>query len=215
MKLPSASRGNKLAICIPCRDQVHSLFTYNLTQLLFYCNSIKLPVNIFMQTGSLISRQRQNLAMAAIDDGATHILWLDSDMMYPTTLPETLLSHNKEIVACNYSTRTVPIKGVAYKKIGDWDSWLKPKNTTPRLQEVAGVGMGCMLTATSVFEKLDKPWFEVSWIEEYNDFIGEDFYFCILARQAGIPVYIDTVVSRDITHIGIAEFSLIQSTGWA
>jgi Anp1 len=168
-----------------------------------------------MQTGSLISRQRQNLAMSAIDSGASHILWLDSDMMYPVTVAETLLQHRQDVVACNYSTRTEPIKGVAYKRIGDWDSWLKPGNTTPRLQEAAGVGMGCMLTSTQVYEKLEKPWFEVSWVDEYNDFIGEDFYFCVLAREAGYKVMIDSVLSQQIKHIGIAEFCLdTTQTGW-
>jgi hypothetical protein len=167
-----------------------------------------------METGSLISRQRQNLAMSAIASGATHILWLDSDMMFPVNIAETLINHNQDIVACNYSTRSHPIKGVAYKQIGDWDSWLKPDETSPRLREVAGVGMGCMLTKTKIFNDLEKPWFEVSWMDEYDDFIGEDFYFCILARQAGYNVMIDTVTSKELKHVGIAEFDLNRTTGW-
>jgi hypothetical protein len=217
MKLPTAFlpvAKQKLAICVPCRDQVQSTFTFSLVQLVQYCNSIKLPVNVIMQTGSLISRQRQNLAESAISSNATHILWLDSDMTFPSNIAETLLSHNQDIVACNYSTRSTPLKGVAYAKIGDWNSWIKPNITKPRLKEVAGIGMGCMLTKIEVFSKIEKPWFEVSWVDEYNDFIGEDFYFCVCAREAGYQILVDTVSSKEIKHIGTAEFDLAKTAGW-
>jgi len=208
------AKNTSIAICVPCRDQVQTLFTYSLAQLLQYCHQIKLPVNLFMQTGSLISRQRQELASAAIESQASHILWLDSDMTFSSTMAETLLEHDLDIVACNYSTRSLPLKGVAYAKIGDWNSWIKPIETKPRLREVEGVGMGCMLTKTSLYSKIDKPWFEVSWVEEYNDFIGEDFYFCTLARNAGYKIMIDTVASKNLRHIGNNEFDLARATGW-
>jgi len=207
-------RKEKLAVCVPCRDQVQSIFSYNLIKLVQYCNTIKLPVNVFMQTGSLISKQRQDLAEAAIKSGATYILWLDSDMSFPPSIAETLMSHNTDIVACNYSTRSVPRKGVAYSKIGDWHSWIKPNNTVPRLQNVDGVGMGCMLTKVDLFSKLEKPWFEVSWSPEYSCFIGEDFYFCRSAQKLGYRIIIDTVISRNIKHIGISEFDIGTATGW-
>ena len=196
MKITQNFNRNKLAICVPCRDQVHSVFTYHLVKLIQYCEQIKLPVNILMETGSLISKQRQELAEDAIKSGATHILWLDSDMTFPPTIAETLISHNLDIVGCNYSTRSMPRKGVAYTNVGDWNSWIRPENISPRLQEVAAVGMGCILTKTSIFPKLEKPWFEVSWVSKYGVFIGEDFYFCEKAINAGYKILIDTVVIR-------------------
>lgn len=208
MKINQFRNNIRLAICVPCRDQVQSVFTFQLVKLIQHCNQIKLPVNLFMHSGSLISKQRQDLAKDAIETGATHILWLDSDMSFPSTVAETMLSHNTDIVACNYSTRTVPFKGVAYTKMGDWDSWLTSDNTSPRLQEVAGVGMGCMLTKTTVFENLELPWFEVSWVDEYNTFIGEDFYFCVCAKDAGYKIIVDTVLSNEIKHIGLNAFDL-------
>ena len=207
-------RNEKLVICVPCRDQVQSVFTYCLIQLVQYCNAIGLPVNVIMQTGSLIPQQRQELGNAAIANGATYILWLDSDMNFPPTVAETLMSHDLDIVACNYSTRSVPLKGVAYTKIGDWNSWINPRDTNPRLKEVAGVGMGCMLTNIDVFSKIEKPWFEVSWVDKYASFVGEDFYFCSSARNAGYKIIVDTVLSRKIKHVGVAEFDLGKASGW-
>ena len=198
----------RVAICVPARDQVQSIFVYHLVNLIQRCNSKNLRVELFMQTGSLISKQRQNLAQAAINSEFTHILWLDSDMSFPPDILETLLEHDLDIVAGNYSTRSAPRKGVAYKTLGKWESWLKPSETTPRLQPVEGVGMGCMLVKTSVFSNMETPWYEVSWVPEWQEFIGEDFYFCMAARQAGFNVWIDTLLNKKLKHIGVSEFTL-------
>lgn len=208
MRITTPEQGNRLAVCIPCRDMLHSLFAYNLTQMVQSCNHSKLPVNIYMETGSLISQQRQNLAKSAMHNGATHILWLDSDMLFPSDVAETLLSHGMDIVCCNYSTRSVPFKGVAYTNIGDWDSWKPVVNTNERFFEAEGVGLGCMLVDVRVYGALEMPWFDVNWEPRFGEFIGEDFYFCKKARDAGYKIMVDTVLSRQIGHMGISGFNL-------
>jgi len=203
----SWKKNYQVAICVPARDQVQSIFVYHLVNLIQRCMYKNLRVELFIQTGSLISKQRQDLAQAAINSNSTHILWLDSDMSFPPDILETLLTHDLDIVAANYSTRSAPRKGVAYKTIGKWETWLKPSDTQPRLQQVEGVGMGCMLVKTSVFSYIPKPWYEVSWVPDLQEFIGEDFYFCKLAQQAGFKVWIDTNLNKQLKHIGISEFT--------
>ena len=184
------------------------MFAYNLAQLVQSCNHTKLPVNIYMEIGSLISQQRQNLAENAIKNGATHILWLDSDMLFPSNVAETLLSHQLDIVCCNYSTRSFPFKGVAYTDVGNWNSWKPAVNTDDRFFEVEGIGFGCMLVNVNVFNTLGLPWFDVTWESKFREFIGEDFYFCKKAREAGYKIMVDTVLSRQIGHIGSSRFNL-------
>ena len=207
MRITSQEK-NRLAVCIPCRDTLHSMFAYNLAQLVQSCNHTKLPVNIYMEIGSLISQQRQNLAENAIKNGATHILWLDSDMLFPSNVAETLLSHQLDIVCCNYSTRSFPFKGVAYTDVGNWNSWKPAVNTDDRFFEVEGIGFGCMLVNVNVFNTLGLPWFDVTWESKFREFIGEDFYFCKKAREAGYKIMVDTVLSRQIGHIGSSRFNL-------
>jgi len=208
MKLNLNQSKNIVTICVPCRDTVHSMFTYSLTQLVQWSNHTKQLVNLLMETGSIIAQQRSRLADAAIANGSTHILWLDSDMSFPATTLETLLSHDLDIVACNYSKRSAPFTGTAYSKFGQWDSWLRYNDVNPRLQPVDGVGMGCMLVKTSVFQKIPRPCFNITWSEEFGGFFGEDFYFCGLAREAGYQVMIDTILSQNIKHIGSSSFGL-------
>lgn len=211
MKLSRIDRKASVAICVPCRDTMHSLFAQNLLQLVQYCNTVGINVRVLMQTGSIISGQRQKLARAALEQDSSHVLWLDSDMMFPPSVLETLLSHEKDIVACNYSTRSVPFKGVAYRKMGDWNSWLGYTITGDRLQQVEATGMGCMLVRSSVMKNLELPWFEITYSHEHRDHIGEDFYFCTKAIDAGHEVWIDTVLSREIKHLGTTMFDLTRT----
>lgn len=211
MRLDAGFNRLRIAICVPCRDMVHSMFTYHLVNLVYSSDQAKLKTNVFMQSGSLIANQRQKLAEKAILDGATHILWLDSDMTFPPSALETLLRHNLDVVACTYSTRSLPLKGVAYTSIGDWDSWVSVTSPGNRMVEVEGTGMGCMLVRTSTFKDLPKPWFEVSWSEQYQDHIGEDFYFCKVLRDNGHKILIDRQLSQEVGHLGTTLFDISRA----
>lgn len=205
MKLWQSLKKPLISICVPCRDTVHSGFMSNLVSLLQHASTAAYDVNFLMLQGSLISAQRQKLAELAKEQKSKYILWLDSDMLFPSNIIDLLLAHQKDIVACNYSTRLPPYKGVAYQKIGDWNSWVKPSMDVTLLS-VEAVGMGCMLVHTDVFDKLDKPWFEVFYSHELQNHIGEDFYFCINARKKNYEIFIDCAASQMIKHLGTAEF---------
>jgi hypothetical protein len=94
---------------------------------------------------------------------------------------------------------------VAYKNIGDWNSWL-PLEEKESLVEVEGVGMGCILTKTDLFKKIKKPYFEFTYNQESDDWLGEDFNLFSKFRNIGENIYIDTELSREIGHLGIYRF---------
>lgn len=199
---------SKVVICVPCRDTVHSLFAYNLIQLVNHCHLTGVKSHVMMETGSLISQQRQHLAEEALKLNPDFILWLDSDMMFPLNTIEILSRHNLPIVACNYSTRSDPLKGVAYKSIGDWDSWIDSGTEMGNTTVVEGTGMGCMLVKPDVFRAMEKPWFDIRYNDKLGDHIGEDFYFCTKAADCGYDIVIDNVLSREIRHLGVMPFDL-------
>lgn len=211
MKLTKFVTQPHVAICVPCRDMVHSLFAFNLLQLVQYCQYQNIKINVLMETGSLICRQREILVKDSLSFNPTHIMWFDSDMMFPPDLIEKLLAHDRDIVACNYPTRSLPFKGVAYTKIGDWNSWIGNDIGETGVEIVEGVGMGCMLVKTNVYRNLERPWFEIKWMLEYGDHLGEDFYFCMKAREAGYEIAIDTIQSQKLKHIGLSAFDLSRT----
>jgi len=199
------SKPTKLAILVPTRDTVHSQFAYCLAQLIKTTSEAGIDTYLFFDSSTILLNQREKLIENAKDIKCDYVLWLDSDMMFPSTTALRLLAHNKDIVACNYMKRSKPLKTVAYTDLGNWDSWL-PLEPKDDLIKVEGVGMGCMLMKTEIFSSLQKPYFEFTYKGDTQDWYGEDFMLLTKLRLNEFNVYIDTILSMDIKHLGIYAF---------
>jgi hypothetical protein len=161
--------------------------------------------NVNFVSGTLIADQRQKLVMMAIKQKADYVLFLDSDMRFPPYLLERLMAHDKDIVACNYATRRLPVKTVAFSDFAELKCVYSGDKTG--LEEVDAVGMGAMLIKTEIFKKLPLPWFSISYLPSGNMYIGEDIYFCKLAQANSMKVYVDHDLSKEVRHIGVMEFT--------
>ena len=159
-----------------------------------------------MDASTILLTQRERLATQAVGLNADYMLWLDSDMVFPATTAVRLLAHTEPVVAGNYIRRQKPYKGVAYKKIGDWEKPLS-FDIQDELVSVAGVGMGCLLIKTDIFKELSKPWFDFQWTPSSNDFLGEDMYLCQKITAAGYSIKIDTMISQELHHLGTFAFN--------
>lgn len=199
------SKPTKLAVLVPTRDTVHSQFAYCLAQLIKTTSEAGIDTYLFFDSSTILLNQREKLIENAKDIKCDYVLWLDSDMMFPSTTALRLLAHNKDIVACNYMKRSKPLKTVAYTDLTNWDSWL-PLEPKDNLIKVEGVGMGCMLMKTEIFNSLQKPYFEFTYKGDTQDWYGEDFMLLTKLRLNQFNVYIDTILSMDIKHLGIYAF---------
>jgi len=200
----------KVAICLPCRDMVNTSFAYDLSRMMANWAAKNVPLGhqllIFTSQGTLIVNQRADLARNAIEAGADHILWLDTDMRFPKDTLDRLLAHNKPIVAANYATRRLPVDTVAFRlhDNGGWETVKTGEKTG--LEKVEAVGMGVMLTSTEVFKNMPKPWFSITYHPQSNEYSGEDIHFCYKAGKLGHEVLIDHDLSKEVKHIGTFEF---------
>ena len=195
----------KVSILVPTRDMVHSHFAYSLTQLVKTTSEAGIDVYLFFDSSTILLNQRERLVDEAIKINSDYVLWLDSDMMFPSNVILRLLGHNKDIVGCNYMKRSLPMKTVAYTDLNDWDSWV-PLEPFDELIKVQGVGMGCILMKSDVFKKLEKPYFEFRYKEDTQDWFGEDFILEDKLIKQGYDINIDTVLSMDIKHMGLYAF---------
>lgn len=195
----------KLSILVPTRDTVHSHFAYCLTQLYNTTREVGIDAYLFFDSSTILLNQRERLLEKAKEVNSDYVLWLDSDMMYPSTTALRLLNHNLDIVACNYMKRSKPLKPVAYTDLSNWDSWV-PLDQPNGLVKVEGVGMGCMLMKLDVFKPLQKPYFEFRYKEDTQDWFGEDFILLSKLRDNGNEIYVDTNLSTEIKHLGINAF---------
>lgn len=114
---------------------------------------------------------------------ATHLFFTETDMLLPKETLPLLLSLRKPIVSGIYFERSGSGQPCLYARAPGDDAYahvgirLFPRDTP---FQVDCCGMGCVLIARQVFERLRQPWFATD---------GSDVYFYTHARQAGIPVW--------------------------
>ena len=190
-----------VSILVPTRDTVYSHFSLSLGNLIKTTTQMGIDVHLFFDASTILINQRENLISQAIAMKSEWVLWLDSDMMFPPTTLLRLLAHNQDIVACNYMKRSYPFKSVAFMDTNDWESWV-PLQSEDELLTVEAIGMGCVLMRTSVFEKLNRPYFEYTYQPKTKDWGGEDFTLFKKLKGAGVQLKVDTNLSNEIYHIG-------------
>ena len=194
-----SSKKGKLAVCIPCRDTLHSAHAMSLVELVKFNTMNDIDTHVFMDASTILLTQRERLATMALQSGSEHILWLDSDMVFPANIVHELLKHDQDMVACNYSTRTQPYRSVAFLETDTFENTLEK---TEGLHTVAAVGLGISLIKSDIFENIDTPYFKFEWSDEYNSYVGEDIYFCQQITSAGYNIYVDASLSNRCAHIG-------------
>lgn len=199
----------KVAICVPCRDMVHSAFCFDLAKLVAYHSlNSEDEVVLLQMPGTLIFDQREKLAKEALNAGAEAILWIDSDMRFPADMLTGMLMRNVPILGVNATTRREPIVPTA-KNLEITDAEHKWHSVSSKgkkgLEEVTAVGFGVCLTRKEVFDKMPQPWFDILWTD-LGGIIGEDIHFCVKALDNGIKTYVDHDLTPFIKHIGMTEY---------
>ena len=208
----------RLMIAVPTHDHVPALFSYDLAQMMCYIGAnyvgpdqpIK-AVSLTYVTGTLIHTARNDLARMALDAEADFILWLDSDMRFPKDLPIRLMKHRKDIVGINYSSRGVPPRFVAIKTIKPKERLVTGPESTG-LEEVDALGFGAVLIRVSAVRKMveDHPDKNLFWfgVNEEGGMVGEDVWFCTMAKSSGFEVFVDHDLSKECAHVGTLEYLL-------
>ncbi|MFY9287118.1 MAG: hypothetical protein WAO98_01325, partial [Alphaproteobacteria bacterium] len=180
-----------VAICIPSGDMVHADFAMRLATL---CLNPGARTCIINAKTSIVALGRNQCAEAAKLAGATHVLFLDSDMVFPLDTMARLLHHKKDIVGAVYSQRTAPFHPLGVTLDG------AHKNVGSGLHRMKVIPTGCLMVSMSVFDKLPKPWF--SNRIEGEKILGEDYHFCERASTVGFEIWCDGTLSSEIGHIG-------------
>jgi hypothetical protein len=185
-----------VAIGIPSGDMVHADFAMRLATLCLNPGARAFIVNA---KSSLVMIGRNQIVEAARLANATHLLFLDSDLTFPADTLKRLLAHGKDIVGGLYVQRAPPHHPLGMTLEGEHvavTSGLKPMKIMPT---------GCLLLKLPVFDRLAKPWFNTKEVGE--KIMGEDFYFCERAIEAGYDVWCDGDLSRELGHIGQKSYA--------
>jgi cellulose synthase/poly-beta-1,6-N-acetylglucosamine synthase-like glycosyltransferase len=196
----------RVAICIPARGQMEVTTAFDLTMMAAYMAGKKnIDLNVYTSQGTLIFDQRNSLVRTAVEEKCDYILFIDADMRFPKTTLERLLAHKKDIIGVNATTRMMPPKATArniqINEDGSVD-WLEIfSNKEKGIGKVDAIGCGVMLIKTSCLKNIPQPYFYFEQLLK-GKLLGEDIYFCIKAKDAGIDTWVDHDLSMEIGHVG-------------
>lgn len=158
--------------------------------------------------GSILPRSRLRGLKAAKSGDATHLLFIDSDHTFPPDLLHMLLRHQKDVVAANCTTKTIPACPTARKKSVDPKGELVYSDPDSiGLERVWRVGTGVMLLTRKAFMQIPHDAFEMPFLSDIDDYQGEDWTMCAALEKAGVPIYVDHGVSRLVGHMGMLEYT--------
>lgn len=192
----------KVLIAIPALDFCATDFTMSLAAMLAHRAHDKklrkdIDIALFCSKGSLIAHSRNLCVAEAQRIGASHILFLDSDMTFPPDTLSRLAGHHKPIVGADYVRRVPP-----YERLGQ-PSWA---GLIPQLKLMTSLPFGCILIKLTVFDEMDLPYFKYVEGATSQETLSEDTYWCNMAFANGHAIWCDAHVSANVGHVGTFVF---------
>lgn len=190
----------KLLIAIPAQDQMPVPFVQCLMRLIRRLESENVDFSTVIRTGALVYDSREQLAANARIGGFTHVLWLDSDMVFPADVFDQLLSHNKDFVTGICHARKPPYRSALFERLMPEPIRYKRTTYPDGLFEIAGSGLACALTSVKLLSDVKK---QFGGLFMPSLAFGEDLSFCIKATDLNYKLYADP--NCIIKHIGYTE----------
>lgn len=141
--------------------------------------------------------------LSELSQGFDYLLFWGDDIVPPMDAIERLMSHDKDMVASAVFSRGAPYGFYAYD---DDLNMFHMKRLNTGLQKCRAAGTGLMLIKSSVFSKLQRPWWR--WPDGDTDCDKE---FCIRAfKEAGIETYVDT--DLEVDHLDFSVRAINSKT---
>lgn len=206
----------KLLIAIPTTDYMHFEFVQSLVKLVEKLKADGVDYEVKMKGMSLVYVARDYLASYAINNGFTHVLWLDSDMVFEPEVLEDLQFCGKPFVTAVCHSRRPPYGSCTFTDIA--------VNNVTNVGEypnapfrIAGCGFACVLIKTEILKDVMKHNKTCFLPLQYY---GEDVAFCKRATELGHELWCDPHVR--LGHIGHVtvypdfreQYAEMISKGW-
>jgi hypothetical protein len=231
----------KLFVATPVHSDVSIHYFKACLEFQKECFIRKIPVMFQVMKSSLVTQGRQLCVSGFLGTDCTHILFIDSDIVFNFKMFERMLNYDKDICMVPYPIKTIDFQKIKgkIKNGSELDPMVLGNQYTLSVENQRNVKVengfievergpaGCMLIKRQVFDTLIKEYpeftikqhtlidgklverdhmynfFDTYWDPNEKTYTGEDFYFCKLAKHAGIKMY--ALVDEYISHHG--EFS--------
>ena len=140
---------------------------------------------------TFLPQARTQLVQYAMQQRASHLLFIDGDMVFPPETLERLLSRDTAVIGANYRRRSS--EGHAFTATRH-NQEVTSFGRTGR-EAVDFIGLGVCLIDLLVFRgTLAEQWFPGTLYR------NEDVAFCALVRSQDVPVWVDHDLSQSVGH---------------
>ena len=190
----------KLMIAVPTNDYVHADFVISLVKLTQELHRKGISHKIEILPGTLVYIARNRLAQKAVNEHFTHVLWLDSDMVFNEQVVDDLTDCGKEFVCGAFVSRRPPYGPCVYSSIKK-NEITKVEHFGKEPFQVDGCGFACVLTTTELLMAVMQRFGNCFTPTEYY---GEDLAFCWRAKNIGREIWCEpTVRPGHIAHVPV------------
>lgn len=198
----------KLLIAVPTLENVPVDFMESLMNLACCLKDEGVDFKLKIEAGTLVYFARENLARYAIANRYTHVLWLDSDMVFNEQIVEDLQFCGGDIVTGIAHSRRPPFSSCLFTQI--YPGVEKWKGEYPRQAfKVAACGMACCLMKTEVLEAVQNKFGNMFQPMTDPLVYGEDVAFCYKAGKCGFEIWADPAV-----RVGHVSRRVIYPEDW-
>ena len=191
----------RLMVAVPTVDYVPADFVKSLAKLSLRLGRERIPADVEIVGGTLVYIARNRLALRAIRDEYTHVLWLDSDMTFSDSIVEDMLFCGKDMVCGAFVSRRPPYGPCVYTDITDPANMKKVENFGTEPFRVDGCGFAAVLTSVSLLQEV---WNHFGTCFRPTEQYGEDLAFCDRVKQLGREIWCEpTVRPGHIAHVPV------------
>lgn len=141
------SKIKKLMIAIPTHDYIHHLFVDSLLKLTQRLQKDGVNFEVVFKYGTLLYMQRDWLVDKAIEEGFSHMLWFDADMVFPEDILDLLCEPEADLVSGIAVNRHGNGRSCLFKTLGP-DVRFENDDYPKDIFEIEGCGFACVLVDT-------------------------------------------------------------------
>lgn len=190
----------KLLIAVPTLDTVPVDFLESLSKLIIRLKDDGVDFSLKIEAGTLVYFARESLTRYAIANRFTHVMWLDSDMVFTDGIADDLQFCGKKIVTGIAHSRRPPYSSCLFTQIFPGvEKWKGNEYPTAPFR-VAACGMAACLVAVEVLEAVRAKFGNCFQPMTEPIIYGEDVAFCWRAAQCGFEIWADPAVR--VGHVG-------------
>ena len=190
----------KLLIAVPCYDTMRAEFAQSLIGLMAKLTNDKVWYEVKIISGTLVYMARDALARHAVNNGFSHVLWLDCDMVFEDSILEdlTISGRTDQILCGRFVSRHNPYLPTIFKRIESSPDRFDEDHIPGETFRICACGFACVLTPVQALGDVMNSNAGACFLPTRR--ASEDIAFCQRAEGLGYEIWCEPTAR--VGHVG-------------